>query len=79
MAGRVANRIHELTLEGDVRPIAGSGARGIDDGPALEATISLPNDLALSPDGGWLYRNDVSPDNPDPRVLTPTCIRRLRL
>jgi len=79
VAARTANQLYELHLDGSFRLLAGTGERGLRDGPALEATLSLPNDLALSPDGSVLYWNDVGVLNPDPRVLAPTVVRSLTL
>ncbi|MDH3733126.1 MAG: hypothetical protein OEU54_06305 [Gemmatimonadota bacterium] len=75
VVARANHQIYELTLDGELTLIAGNGGRGLDDGPALEATLSLPNDVALSPDGRILYWNDVGVTGPDPQTLTPTFIR----
>ena len=48
-----------MTLDGEVTLFAGTGARGNDDGPALQATFTLPNALTVSPDGRILYLNEV--------------------
>lgn len=79
VAARAANQIWEVTMDGASRLIAGSGERGVEDGPALEATLSLPNDLALSPDGATLYWNDVAAPGPETQTLTPTVVRALTL
>jgi len=79
VAARAANQIYEVTMDGESRVIAGSGDRGVDDGPAMEATLSLPNDLALSPDGRTLYWNDVAAPGPGTQTLTPTVVRALTL
>ena len=79
VVARGNHQIYELTLTGELTLIAGSGARGLDDGPALEATLSLPNDVALSPDGRILYWNDVGVTTNDPQTLTPTFIRYVEL
>jgi hypothetical protein len=57
----VSNASHqafEVTLDGEVTLIAGSGTRGRADGPLLQAQFSLPNGVGLSPDGSLLYVND---------------------
>jgi sugar lactone lactonase YvrE len=79
VVARGNHQIYELTLDGELTLIAGSGRRGLDDGPADEATLSLPNDVALSPDGRTLYWNDVGVTGPDPQTLTPTWIRYVEL
>jgi sugar lactone lactonase YvrE len=79
VVARGNHQIYELTLDGELTLIAGSGERGLDDGPADTATLSLPNDVALSPDGRILYWNDVGVTGPDPQTLTPTWIRYLVL
>ncbi|NIR96457.1 MAG: T9SS type A sorting domain-containing protein [Gammaproteobacteria bacterium] len=58
VVARCANQVYEVTLDGQISLLAGSGARGNDDGPALQATFSLPNGIAPSPDGDTLYIND---------------------
>jgi sugar lactone lactonase YvrE len=85
VVARSANQIYTVTLDGDVSLLAGTGERGLDDGPALEATLSLTNDLALSPDGRVLYFNDVGRDDEgvfvsdDGRTIAPTWVRRVIL
>jgi sugar lactone lactonase YvrE len=66
-------------LEGELTLIAGTGERGRGDGPALEGTLSLPNDLGLSPDGTRLYFNDVAAEAGDPSNLSPVYVRVLEL
>jgi sugar lactone lactonase YvrE len=63
VVGRGANQIYEVTLEGQITLLAGTSARGNADGPALEATFSVPNGIAVSPDGRFLYINDAVPVN----------------
>ncbi len=46
---------------------AGSGQRGKDDGDPLKATFSLPNDIAVSPDGKFMYLNAVAPITGSPQ------------
>ena len=79
VVARGNHQIYELTLDGELTLIAGSGERGLEDGPADKATLSLPNDVALSPDGRILYWNDVGVTEPDPQTLTPTWIRYVEL
>lgn len=79
VVARGNHQIYELTLDGELNLIAGRGERGLEDGPALEASLSLPNDVALSPDGRRLYWNDVGVTGPDPQTLTPTFVRYVDL
>jgi len=79
VVARRANQIYELDLEGNATLLAGTGERGLKDGPALEATLSVTNDLALSPDGRRLYFNDVGQTTEPHNVLTPTVVRYVEL
>ncbi|MGE0041261.1 MAG: hypothetical protein AB7H88_09440 [Vicinamibacterales bacterium] len=79
VAGRGAHQIFQVGLDGETEVVAGSGARGHADGPAGEATLSLPNDLALSADGRTLYFNEVGSLDPDTRILFPTLVRAIIL
>lgn len=79
VAGRARPRLYELSLTGTLTILAGTGTRGISDGPALQATLSIPNDLALSPDGSILYFNDVARTTGGTGVVNPTMIRLVRL
>ncbi len=60
VVARCANQVYEVTLDGQISLLAGSGARGNADGPALQATFSIPNGIAASPDGDTLYINDAT-------------------
>ncbi|MEQ9399714.1 MAG: SMP-30/gluconolactonase/LRE family protein [Longimicrobiales bacterium] len=85
VVARSAHRVYEVTLAGDTTLLAGSGERGLTDGPAHSATLSLTNDLALSPDGSMLYFNDVGPGEDGTwaddggRTLAPVWVRRVVL
>jgi sugar lactone lactonase YvrE len=79
VVARLANRIYQVTLDGEVTLLAGSGARGRRDGAARDASLSLTNDIALSPDGSTLYFNDVAGTNPDIRLISPVVVRALVL
>ena len=78
VVARVANQIYRLTLDGELTLLAGSGARGIVDGAALESAFSLPNDLAASPDGKILYVNDVV-STTGTNIISPVAIRAISL
>ncbi len=77
MVGRSANQIFRISLDGDVELFAGSGKRGKGDGDPLQATFSLPNDIAVSPDGKFMYVNEVGPVTGSPQILAPTRVRRI--
>lgn len=80
VVARGAHQLYTLTLDGEPTLLVGSGQRGIADGPALAATLSLPNDVALSADGRRLYWNDVGATDPaDRQTLTPTYVRYVDL
>ncbi len=53
-------RIFEVTMAGDVCPIAGSGEAGNADGDGAAATFFRPNGIALSADGDTLYTNTMT-------------------
>lgn len=78
---RGGNQIVKLDLQGNATVIAGSGTRGHKEGPALAANLSLPNDLAFSHDGKYLYINDskTTAGTPANSALNPTYLKRLRL
>lgn len=52
-------KIFRVDMEGTVEHIAGSGASGAEDGPALDATFTRPHSIAASPDDGTLYIVDA--------------------
>jgi len=54
-----SNRIYRINRAGNVEAFAGTGELGLDDGPALEATLARPNGIAVSPDGRSLYVNNL--------------------
>jgi predicted GH43/DUF377 family glycosyl hydrolase len=59
VVSRGGHQIYTLTLDGDLAVLAGTGERGHDDGLAMEAMFSLPNDIVASPDGSRLYVNEA--------------------
>lgn len=79
VVARSAHQIYMVTLDGEIELLAGSGEQGIDDGPALEATFSYPNDIGISPDGRYLYVNDVADVESTGVKLAPMVIRRIDL
>lgn len=54
-----AHGVVKLSLAGDLFPLAGTGVAGHDDGPALEASLSSPNGIAVAPGGERLYVNTL--------------------
>ena len=79
VVARGAHQIFRVSLEGEAELFAGSGKRGRDDGPALEATFSYPNDIAVSPDGTTLYVNENGSTTKPHTELAPIVVRRIRL
>ena len=79
VVARADHRIYRVSLDGEVEVFAGSGARGHDDGPLLEASFSFPNDLAVSPDGRTLYVNENASTTAPHSQLAPMTVRRIRL
>jgi len=78
VVSRGLHQIHKDTFTGSVSLFAGTGTRGITNGPLLEARFSFPNDLAFSPDGKRMYVNDVNAGN-DSNILSPVVIRVVEL
>ncbi|MCB0279814.1 MAG: hypothetical protein KDD94_09945 [Calditrichaeota bacterium] len=78
VAARGANRIYGVSLSGTIKLIAGDGSRGVKDGPALNSGFSLPNDLAFSQDGKYMYVNDAV-STTGATVINPMVLRRIEL
>ncbi len=79
VVARGAHQIYRVGLDGEVSLIAGSGEMGGNDGDALQASFIYPNDIGVSPDGRYLYVNDVAVPSTDGRTLAPTRLRRIEL
>jgi sugar lactone lactonase YvrE len=79
VVARAAHQVYKVGLDGSVTLFAGTGSRGNRDGEPLNASFSLPNDIAVSPDGRMLYLNEVVPTTGDKKDLSPTRIRRIVL
>ena len=79
VAARGAHSIYRVSARGKVELFAGTGRRGHDDGPRLEASFTFPNDLAVSPDGKYLYVNEPATTDEPHTVLAPTLVRRIQL
>ena len=54
-----SNTVHRLLPGGRSELFAGTGEAGFEDGPALSATISRPDGIAVSPDGSSLVINTL--------------------
>lgn len=76
VAARGAQQIYAVGIDGSAALLAGTGEPGLADGPALEATFSLPNGIAVSPDGA-LYVNQSA--SPGATANHPTVIRRIEI
>jgi sugar lactone lactonase YvrE len=79
VVARTANQIYKVSLDGKVELFAGSGKRGRRSGTKLKASFNYPNDLDFSPDGKYLYVNEEADTLSNPRILTPTVVRRIRM
>jgi sugar lactone lactonase YvrE len=53
------NQVYRVARDGSVRVLAGTGEAGTADGPALTATFTRPNGIAVSPGGKELWVNDL--------------------
>lgn len=72
------NRLYELSLDGSVCPLAGTGERGNADGDGASATFFRPNGMAITADGDALFTNTVliAQDAGDPG-LHPNALRKV--
>jgi sugar lactone lactonase YvrE len=65
LASDNAHQVLELSMDGEVTVLAGTGERGYADGPLLEAVLSNPTGIDVSPNGRLLYINTArTPDSP---------------
>ncbi|MDH3733272.1 MAG: tetratricopeptide repeat protein [Gemmatimonadota bacterium] len=64
-------RVYRVSLAGDVSLVAGTGAFGEKDGPALEATFTFPNGIAAGPAGDRVYINDFINRSPPGLAIPP--------
>jgi len=64
------NRIFQVTMDGTVTHMAGTGGFGEVDGAPMEAVFTFPNGIAAGPNGDRLYVNDYVNRTP-PNVLRP--------
>ena len=78
IASHASSKIFALNIDNpsNLVILAGSGARGNDDGPALSATFSRPNGVAVTQTGDSIYINSSIPvTNVPNRPLNPSVIR----
>ncbi len=73
------NQIFRVTRDGTVTPVAGTRVAGTDDGPALEATFTQPNGIAVDPSGTVLWVNDMTSGPGLGRGVSVVSMRRIRL
>jgi DNA-binding beta-propeller fold protein YncE len=62
-----SHEVYEVTLDGAVRRILGTGKRGLVDGGPAQARLSYPNGIACDPWAPRLYINEYVNDSPDGR------------
>lgn len=51
--------LYHVALDGSARRVVGASGIGLRDGPAETAQLAHPNGIAASPDGRFLYLNDL--------------------
>ena len=69
------HQVFELSLAGELKVLAGTGIRGVTDGPLLEASFSRPYGIDVSPDGRLLYVNNASAG----ATFSPNVVRVIEL
>ena len=75
VVARGANQIYEVSLTGDVKLLAGTGAKGNSDGDALQSTWYIPNGIGINSSGTKLYISDkVAGTGTE---LNPTVVRMI--
>jgi DNA-binding beta-propeller fold protein YncE len=72
-------RLYRVSLAGEVSLVAGTGAVGEKDGPALEATFTFPNGIAAGPAGDRVYINDFINRSPPGLAIPPIPKSTLRV
>ena len=74
---RSGNRLYEVTLEGEVSVIAGTGSSGNVDGSGEVASFFVPNGIDVSPDGSKIYVTSGIPGQGT--QLNPVLVRVVEL
>jgi len=77
VVARGLHRIYKVNMSGQAEVFAGSGDRGNDNGTLEDASFSLPNDIAFSPDGKKMYVNDVDLNAGANNIISPVIIREI--
>jgi len=76
VVARGDHRIYRIIRDGEFEIYVGNGSRGNVNGDLINAQLSLPNDISFSPDGKFMYINDVALfDENDTNTLSPVIIR----
>ena len=78
LTARNSNQIYMVDEKAKIKLFAGDGTLAVVDGPPLQASFALPNGIAVSPDGKYLYTNDVF-NEANPQPATPSIIRQIEL
>lgn len=71
-------RIFRVAMDGEVSPVAGTGAFGGNDGAALDATFLWPNGIAVGPTGDRVYVNEFLNRTPPAAEAPPAPLSRVR-
>jgi sugar lactone lactonase YvrE len=79
VVARSAHQLYDVTLDGEVTLLAGSGRCGGKDGSAESCEFAFPNAIAISNDGTSVYINESAAPQADGLALSPTRIRRVFL
>ncbi len=79
VAAMSAHQLYRLSLDGELRLIAGVGGAGGQDGPGLQATLFKPNAMAFDPEGTTLYWNGQRGYLADPASKQASIVRGLEL
>jgi sugar lactone lactonase YvrE len=72
------HRVYRLHRDGTHEVVAGTGVAGEDDGPALDATFTRPNGIAVGPEGD-LWVNDLTEGQGLGLGRSVVTMRRIRL
>jgi DNA-binding beta-propeller fold protein YncE len=62
-----SHEVYEVTLDGSVRRILGTGKRGLVDGTTARARLTYPNGIACDPWAARLYINEYVNESPEGR------------
>ncbi len=74
------SQVFELSLDGELKVLAGTGVKGHQDGAAASATFSALNGIGISPDGQTIYVNETLAIGPPFSVnLNPNVLRAIQL